>query len=109
MDAYENAKIYKKQTKKWHDKHISRREFNEGDLVLLFNSGLRLFPRKLCSKWSGPFEVTKVFQNGAIEIKGKSNEAFVVNGQCMKHYHCVDNKVFYTSLKLGEPPTLSTS
>jgi hypothetical protein len=50
-----------------------------------------------------------VFQNGAIEIKGKFNEAFVVNGQRLKHYHYVDNKYFYTSLKLGEPPALSTS
>ena len=29
-DAYENAKIYKEQTKKWHDKHILRREFALG-------------------------------------------------------------------------------
>lgn len=40
LDAYKNAKIYKEQTKKWHDKRISRRKFNEGDLVLLFNSRL---------------------------------------------------------------------
>lgn len=49
------------------------REFNEWDLVLLFNFQLRLFLGKLRSRWSGPFEVTKVFQNGAIEIKGKFN------------------------------------
>ena len=40
LDAYENAKIYKERTNKWHDKCILRREFNEGDLVLLFNSRL---------------------------------------------------------------------
>ena len=44
MDAYENAKIYKDRTKKWHDKHIKKKEFQEGDLVLLFNSRLKLFP-----------------------------------------------------------------
>lgn len=109
LDTYENAKIYKEQTKKWHDKRISRKEFNEGDLVLLFNSRLRLCPGKLRSRWSGPFEVTKVLQNGAIEIKGKFNEAFIVNGQRLKHYHCVDNKDYYTSLKLSEPLALSTS
>lgn len=80
MNTYENAKIDKEWTEKWHDKHISRRRFNKGDLVLLFNSRLRLFPRKLCSRWSGPFEAAKVFQNGAMEIKGKFNEVFVVNG-----------------------------
>jgi len=61
LDAYENAKIYKERTKRWHDKHIIPREFKEGDLVLLFNSRLRLFPGKLKSRWSGPFKVTKVF------------------------------------------------
>ena len=29
-DAYENAKIYKERTKKWHDKQILRREFAPG-------------------------------------------------------------------------------
>ena len=37
-DAYENAKIYKERTKKWHDKQILRREFAPGQQVLLFNS-----------------------------------------------------------------------
>ena len=79
LDAYENAWIYKERTKKWHDKRISRKEFHEGDIVLLFNSRLKLFLRKLCSRWSGPFEITKVFQNGATEIKGMCSEPFIVN------------------------------
>ena len=37
-DAYENARIYKERTKKWHDKHILKREFNEGQQVLLYSS-----------------------------------------------------------------------
>ena len=28
--AYENARIYKEKTKAWHDKHISRKEFEAG-------------------------------------------------------------------------------
>ncbi|XP_050878430.1 uncharacterized protein LOC127082228 [Lathyrus oleraceus] len=57
------------RTKQWHDKRIARRKFNEGDVVLLFKSRLKLFAGKLCSRWSGPFEFTKVFQSGAVEIK----------------------------------------
>ncbi|XP_031270500.1 uncharacterized protein LOC116128868 [Pistacia vera] len=38
--AYENAKLYKERTKKWHDKHITKREFVEGERVLLYNSRL---------------------------------------------------------------------
>ncbi|GKV41178.1 hypothetical protein SLEP1_g48746 [Rubroshorea leprosula] len=44
LAAYENAKIYKKRTKAWHDLHVHKKEFHVGDKVLLFNSRLRLFP-----------------------------------------------------------------
>ena len=28
QEAYKNAKIYKEKTKRWHDKHIMRKEFH---------------------------------------------------------------------------------
>jgi hypothetical protein len=87
LDAYENALIYKERTKKWHDQRISRRQFHEGELVLLFNSRLRLFPGKLRSRWSGPFKITKVNKSGAIEVWSESTGHFIVNGQRLKHYH----------------------
>lgn len=86
--AYKNAKLYKEQTKKWHDRKIQRKEFWEGQLVLLFNSRLKLFSRKLKSRWSGPFVVNKVFTHGVIELKNQVNgETFKVNGQIVKPYH----------------------
>ena len=48
-EAYENAGIYKEKTKAWHDKRILRKHFTPGQQILLFNSRLRLFPRKLKS------------------------------------------------------------
>ncbi|XP_021740077.1 uncharacterized protein LOC110706463 [Chenopodium quinoa] len=86
LDAYESAQIYKEKTKVWHDKHISKREFKEGDKVLLFNSRLKLFPGKLQSRWTGPFTVKKVFPYGAIEISNDNGEPFKVNGQRLKPY-----------------------
>jgi hypothetical protein len=91
QDAYENARIYKERTKKWHDKRISRKTFKQDDVVFLFNSRLKLFPGKLRSRWSGPFKVTNVFSSGAVEIKGKSIESFIVNGKRLKHYHYAEN------------------
>ena len=70
--------------KKWHDQRILRREFKAGDQVLLFNSGLRLFPGKLKSKWSGPFIVVSQF--GAVTLRTSNHEEFQVNGQRLKHY-----------------------
>ena len=34
-EAYDNARIYKDKTKKWHDQKILRKEFRVGELVLL--------------------------------------------------------------------------
>ena len=43
-EAYENARIYKENTRAWHDKHIVRKDFEPSQQVLLFNSRLKLFP-----------------------------------------------------------------
>ena len=48
--AYDNARIYKDKTKKWHDQKILRKEFKVGELVLLYNSMLKNFLGKLKSR-----------------------------------------------------------
>ena len=72
--------------KKWHDQRILRREFKAGDQVLLFNSKLRLFPRKIKSKWSGPYTVVSSTNFGAVTLRTSNHEEFKVNGQRLKHY-----------------------
>ena len=57
-----------------------------GDLVLLFNSRLRLFPGKLKSKWTGPYLVTQLFPHGAVELETNEGVRFKVNGQRIKIY-----------------------
>ena len=42
-EAYDNARIYKDNTKKWHDQNILRKEFKAGEQVLLYNSKLNCF------------------------------------------------------------------
>ena len=86
-EAYENAKIYKEQTKRWHDKQTLRREFEKGQKVLLFNSRLKLFMRKLRSRWFRPFTIVKVSSYGTIELKGDDRRTFQVNRQRLKHYY----------------------
>ena len=85
-EAYDNAKIYKDKTKKWHGQRILRREFEAGDQVLLFNSRLKLFPGKLKSKWSGPYTVVSSTTFGAVTLRTSNGEEFKVNGQRLKHY-----------------------
>ena len=66
--SYENARIYKERTKRWHDKHIQQRKLISGQLVLLHNTKLRLFPGKLISRWSGLFKLIRIYPHGAIDL-----------------------------------------
>ncbi|XP_015084260.1 uncharacterized protein LOC107027676 [Solanum pennellii] len=86
LKAYESSAIYKKKMKKYHYQRIEKREFALGDLVLLFNSRLHLFPGKLKSKWTGPFLISKVFPHGVVEFSNKEGPKFTVNGQRIKIY-----------------------
>lgn len=47
LQAYESSKLYKDRIKKYHDNKIIPKEFKAGQMDLLFNSRLRLFPEKL--------------------------------------------------------------
>ncbi|XP_075083417.1 uncharacterized protein LOC142167156 [Nicotiana tabacum] len=87
LDAYENARIFKEKTKRYHDRLINPKGFHEGDKVLLYNSRLRLFPGKFKSRWVGPYVVKYVLPYGAIEIQDEErNECFKVNGNKLKQY-----------------------
>lgn len=84
-NAYENAKLYKEMIKKFHDKHVVNKSFEPGMKFLLFNSWLKLFPGKLKSRWSGPYEVVKAFPYGVVELKDKDYaDTFTVNGHKLK-------------------------
>nr|GFB62719.1 reverse transcriptase domain-containing protein [Tanacetum cinerariifolium] len=84
--AYENSLIYKEKTKKIHDSKIKNRVFNVGDRVLLFNSCLKIFSRKLKTRCSRPFTITKVFSYGTVKLSQPDGPNFKVNGHGVKHY-----------------------
>nr|GEU98424.1 reverse transcriptase domain-containing protein [Tanacetum cinerariifolium] len=83
--AYENSLIYKEKTKKLYDSKIKNRIFNVGDRVLLFNSRLKIFLRKLKTRWLGPFTITQVFPYETIELSQPEGPNFKVNGHHVKH------------------------
>ena len=71
----------------FHDKQILRKSFEPSQNVLLYNSRLHLFLRKLRSRWTRPFIVKNVFPYGAIEIENPKNvNIFKVNRQCLKPF-----------------------
>ncbi|GJY63087.1 reverse transcriptase domain-containing protein [Tanacetum coccineum] len=80
--AYENTRINEERTKKWHDSRLRRdKDFKVGDKVILFNSFLKMYPRKLKSKWYGPNLVKTVHPYGAVEITDKNGFSCKVNGK----------------------------
>ncbi|XP_070014060.1 uncharacterized protein [Nicotiana sylvestris] len=87
FQAFESARLYKERIKLMHDKHIVDRNFKYEELVLLYNSRLRLFLGKLKSRWSGPFRVVQMFSTGVVEIESEDGtNKFIVNGKRLKHY-----------------------
>ena len=86
-DAYLNSKISKDRLKKWHDQMVARKNFENGDQVLLYDSKLHIFPSKPKSRWIGPFIIHQVYLNGAMKLlSSKDNRLFKVNGQRLKPY-----------------------
>ena len=106
LEAFESSKIYKEKTKALHDKHILKRDFKEGDQVLLYNSRLKLFPGKLKSRWSGPFKIKEVKPYGAIVLWSSDGREFTINGQRAKLYLGTKSEDLGTSVPLSDPTTV---
>ncbi|XP_073153604.1 uncharacterized protein [Henckelia pumila] len=66
-EVYASLKIYKERTKAFHDKMISRKEFEASQKVFLYHSRLRLFSVEIQS-----LDTSKVFK---------------VNGHRLKHFY----------------------
>ncbi|XP_038892624.1 uncharacterized protein LOC120081649 [Benincasa hispida] len=104
MKTYENNKIYKEKTKRWHDQRINKKVLVVGQKVLLFNSRLHLFPGKLKSRWSGPFIIKTIFPYSTMELMQEDGtDAFKVNDQRVKPYF--EDKVECQKSSLALPET----
>ena len=103
-NAYFNSKIAKDRLKKWHDQLIARKNFKQGDQVLLYDSKLHLFPGKLKSRSTGPFIIHQVYLNGSVDhLNSNDSKVFKVNGQRLKPYtvqHTADKE----EISLLDPP-----
>ncbi|XP_045797767.1 uncharacterized protein LOC123891949 [Trifolium pratense] len=102
--AYESSKLYKEKVKSYHDKRLVNKEFRPGQMVLLFNSRLKLFPGKLKSKWSGPFKIREVKPYGAVVLEDPAtNATWTVNGQRLKLYFGGEFDRVTTKIPLSDP------
>ncbi|KAF8095643.1 hypothetical protein N665_0328s0022 [Sinapis alba] len=101
--TYENSKLYKERTKAYHDKKIISKHFKLNDQLLLYNSRLTLFLRKLRSRWFGPFTIKEVMPYEAIVLVNPKGEDFMVNGQRLKHYWAEAEILHTQTMRLEMP------
>ena len=59
-EAYENSSLSKERAQVFYDKRIHRKEFSPRQKVILYNSSLRLFLKKLESTWIDAFIIVKI-------------------------------------------------
>jgi hypothetical protein len=55
-----HQEVQKASDKAWHDRHIKRKSFKEGDLVLLYENKFFQHPGKFKMHWLGPYEVSQM-------------------------------------------------
>ena len=85
--VYLNSMIAKDRLKKWHDQLIARKNFKQGDQVLVYGSKLHLFLGKLKSRWTRPFIIHQVYLNRSMDLlNSKDSKVFKVNVQRLKPY-----------------------
>lgn len=85
----QHTKIIQHQRAKWHDKYIKERKFNSRDWALLYDSRYKDTMEKLQTLWLVPYEIDKVFQNGAVWLTTIDPVRFklLVNDHQLHLYH----------------------
>jgi hypothetical protein len=81
-----HQQVQKARDKAWHDRHIKKKIFKEGDLVLMYDNKLIQHPGKLKMHWLGPYEVKYVTNGGVVQLKDLSRAELrgMINGSRLK-------------------------
>jgi hypothetical protein len=80
--------VNKAKDKSCHDRHINKKKFKEGDLLLLFDSKYLQHPGKFKMHWLGPYEIKSVMDGGVVQLqdlKGKEMQVLVNGSQLKLH------------------------
>jgi hypothetical protein len=64
-----HQQIQKEREKAYHDRHIKKKIFRQGDLVLLYESKFIKHPRKFRTHWLRPYEIVYVKEGGVAQLK----------------------------------------
>ena len=80
--------VEKYQQKEWHDRHIKNKQFQQGDLVLLYDNKFLKHPGKLQMHWLGLYLVNSITSVGAVQLQELDGMVLpkLVNGSHLKRY-----------------------
>ncbi len=79
MKAQQSIEVAQAQQNKAFDKKVKKREFKEGDLVMMFDARHhRKAYKKLLPKWFGPFVIRNVYaDNGFYELENVDGSPYL--------------------------------
>ena len=83
-----HQQVAKDRQKAWHDRHIKKKLFAEGDLVLLCDNKFLKHPGKLQMHWLGLYLVNSITSVGAVQLQQLNSVVLpnLVNGSRLKPY-----------------------
>jgi hypothetical protein len=64
-----HQEVQKARDKSWHDRHIKRKSFKEGNIILLYDSKCFQHLDKFRMHWLGPYEVKTITDGGSMQLK----------------------------------------
>jgi hypothetical protein len=85
--ALTRSAAYQQDLRRYHERHVRARSFQEGDMVLRVRQES---DHKLVAPWEGPFIVTRVLCNGAYRlynVMNDSEEPHAWNAQLLRRFY----------------------
>ena len=83
-----HQEVQKEKDKSWHDRHIKKKNFKEGYMVLLYDIKYLQHLGKLRIHWPSPYQINSVTNGGVVKLQdlvGKEIQG-LVNGSRLKMY-----------------------
>jgi hypothetical protein len=81
-----HQRVQKERENAYHGRHIKKKVFKQGDLVLVYDGKFMKHPGKFRTHWLGPYEVVYVAEGGVVQLNTLNGEwkEGLVNGSRMK-------------------------
>jgi hypothetical protein len=81
--------------KAYHDRHIKKKEFKQGDLVLVYDSKFIKHPGKFRMHWLGPYEIACVTEGGVAQLKTLKGHYYIWVDYSTKIFHASTSFIIF--------------